>query len=171
MDLITRINRTRFLGREFLTWLWYRADKQEGIFHHGDQTIEVWFDARMTLEGQGEIKEQSVIKSETPTATDEARAALQSGKYVSEARLRLISDQMQWTVTVKGDELSLGTLKIPALLTSEEDDRVEERCYLMEEVEDILDDLFAQFIHLRLGDDAWKEEVQDIREWVFSDTA
>lgn len=166
MDLLNRINHTRFLGREFLNWLWYRSVAQEGLFTCGDRQIEVWFDAKISLEALGDVREQSVIKSECPTDTDEARAALQAGKHVAEARLRVIHEQKQWAVTVKGEELLMSGLKIPALLSKEDDDQVYERFYLMEELEDLVDDLFAQFIGLRLDDDAWREEVAAIREWV-----
>lgn len=166
MDLLNRIEHTRFLGREFLTWLWYRSELQEGLFTIADKQIEVWFDARMTLEALGDIKEQNVIKSESPTETEEARASLQAGKFVKEARLRVIQDQKQWTTTLKADDLSLHGLKIPALLAKEDDDQLYERFYLLEEAEDIFNDLFAGFLELRLEDERWAPEVADIREWI-----
>jgi hypothetical protein len=135
VDLVSRIANTRFLGREFLTWLWYRSELQEGLFRLGeDRTIEVWFDARLTLEALGDIKEQNVIKSESPTETEEARASLQTGKQVKEARLRVVYDQKQWTATIKADDLSLHGLKLPAVLSREEDDQVYERFDLLEEI-------------------------------------
>ncbi len=167
MDLVSRIANTRFLGREFLTWLWYRSELQEGLFRLGeDRTIEVWFDARLTLEALGDIKEQNVIKSESPTETEEARASLQTGKQVKEARLRVVYDQKQWTATIKADDLSLHGLKLPAVLSREEDDQVYERFELLEEIEDLMDDLFGVFRTIRLDDDAWRPEVAAIRDWV-----
>jgi hypothetical protein len=167
VDLVSRIANTRFLGREFLTWLWYRSELQEGLFRLGeDRTIEVWFDARLTLEALGDIKEQNVIKSESPTETEEARASLQTGKQVKEARLRVVYDQKQWTATIKADDLSLHGLKLPAVLSREEDDQVYERFDLLEEIEDLMDDLFGVFRTIRLDDDAWRPEVAAIRDWV-----
>lgn len=167
MDLVNRINHTRFLGREFLTWLWYRSEKQEGLFERPDDSpVEVWFDAKLVLEAQGDIKEQNVIKSETPTETDEARASLLTGKQVSEARLRVINEQKQWTVNLKGEELQLTGVKVPALLSREDDDQVFERFYLLEELEGIIEGLFSTFVQVRLDDDGWREEIQAIRQWV-----
>lgn len=166
MDLLTKITHTQFLGREFLTWLWYRSDRDEGLFQRDGEQIEVWFDAKLVLEAQGDIKEQNVIKSETPTETEEARVSLQNGKQVKEARLRIISDQKQWTVTVKGDDLGLTGLKLPALLSREDDEQLYERFYLIEEVQDIVEHLFAGFVRLRLDDDAWRAELAPLRDWV-----
>lgn len=166
MDLLTRINHTQFLGREFLTWLWYRSDRDEGLFERNGEQVEVWFDAKLVLEAQGDVKEQNVIKSETPTETEEARTSLQNGKQVKEARLRIISDQKQWTLTVKGDDLGLSGIKIPALLSREQDEQIFERFYLVEEVQDIVEDLFKGFLRVRLDDDAWRAELAPIRDWV-----
>ena len=169
MDLLTAINHTSFLGREFLTWLWYRSDVNEGLFTQGEQQIEVWFDAKLVLEALGDLKEQNVIKAETPTETQEARTSLLNGKQVREARLRVISDQKQWTVTIKADDLSLSQMKIPALLSREEDDQLYERFYLVEELQDIIERLFSQFVAILLDDDAWRGEVAPIRDWVQRD--
>ena len=31
MNLFESINQTRFLGKEFLTWLWYRSESAGGV--------------------------------------------------------------------------------------------------------------------------------------------
>ncbi|MEC9071438.1 MAG: hypothetical protein VX938_03625 [Myxococcota bacterium] len=166
MDMVTRIERTQQMGGEFLTWLWYRADLNEGVLQVGDRPVEVWFDAKLALESLGAIKEQNVIRSETPTETEEARASLQSGKHVREAQLRLICDQKAWALTLRGEDLSMHGVKIPALLTSEADDRLYERLALLEEVEGLVDGLFQEFARVRLDDDAWRSEVEAIRDWI-----
>ncbi len=166
MDIINQINATRFLGREFLTWLWYRTTQQDGIFELTEGPIELWFDAQLTMESGRELKESSVVKAESPTETSEAHAALVTGKQVSLARLRIVSGQKQWTVTVKGDSLALSSMKIPALLSREDDDQLYERFMLIEELEDIVARLFEIFVTLRVEEDAWRKEVHAIRKWV-----
>ncbi|MDP6944299.1 MAG: hypothetical protein QF464_09140 [Myxococcota bacterium] len=166
MDLVQRITNTAFLGGEFLTWLWYHAEHQEGRFKLGERYIEVYFDAKLVLEATGDIRETSSIKSECPTETEEARASLQSGKHVAEARLRVVAEQKQWTATVKANDLSLNGVKIPALLSREDDDKVYERLYLLEEIEDLLDDLFDRFLDVRLDEANWDTEVDVLRAWV-----
>lgn len=169
MDIINRINATRYLGREFLTWLWYRSAAQDGLFEMPEGyegPLEVWFDAKLTLEASGDIKESNVIKAENPTETSEAHAALLNGKLVSDARLRVVSGQKQWTLSLKGDTLGMSSVKIPALLSREDDDQLYERFMLIEEIEDTVDLLFQQFMALRMDDEAWRPEVQAIRAWV-----
>ncbi|MFO0744768.1 MAG: hypothetical protein U1F43_03720 [Myxococcota bacterium] len=166
MDIINRINSTRYLGREFLTWLWYRSSTQEGVFQLTEGPIELWFDATLTLEAQGEVKEQNVIKAENPTETPEAHAAILTGKVVSSARLRVVNGQKQWVFGMKGETLGLSSVKIPALLSREDDDQLYERFMLIEEIEDTVNALYQQFIELRMDDDQWRPEIQAIRSWV-----
>lgn len=166
MDLVQRIQNTAFMGGEFLTWLWFRSERQEGRFEVAERHIEVYFDAKLVLEALGDIKETNAIKSECPTETEEARASLQSGKHVSEARLRLISDQKQWTTSVKAHDLSLTGVKIPALLSREDDDKLYERLALIEELEDLMDGLFDRFLDLRLDEDAWASELAALQSWI-----
>ena len=168
MDLINRINHSRFFGREFLTWLWFHSDRNEGIFKQGNDKgpIEIWFDAKLVLESQGDITEQNVIKSEQPTDTDEARTSLQTGKQVVDARLRVISGQKQWTFGFKAEELAMSSLKLPALLSNEDDDQLYERFYLIEEIEEIMAGLYQDFMTMRADDERWREEVQAMRHWV-----
>ena len=166
MDLVQRINNTAFLGGEFLTWLWHHSELKEGRFKLGERYVEVYFDTKLVLEALGDIKEVSSIKSECPTDTEEARASLQSGKHVAEARLRVLLEQKQWSVTVKASDLALTGVKIPALLTREDDDKTYERLHLLEELEDLLDDLFNQFLDRRLDEANWAAELQALRSWL-----
>lgn len=166
LDVINRINSTRFLGKEFLCWLWYRSATGNGLFELDGKTIEVWFDSRIVLEGLGDIKETDTIKAETPTETTEARAALLTGKTVSEAKLRVVFGQKQWSTSLKGESLQLSGVKTPALLSREDDDQLFERFQLFEEIGDIIDELYEQFIAIRLNESDWDGEVNRIRSWV-----
>ncbi len=166
MDLINCINRTRFLGREFLLWLWHLSDVKEGRISEEGDGVEIWFDGRLVLEATGEIKEQSVLKSESPTDTGEAREALRSGKMPTDARLRVVSGQKQWVTNLKAQDLQLHGTKIPALITDNDEEALYERLYLMEELENIIEHLYSRFIHLRLDDDAWRDTVATLRAWV-----
>jgi len=169
METYQRVEATSYLGREFLTWLWFRSEHNEGIFQVGEAPVEVWFDAKLTLASTGTLKEESVIKSETPTDTEEARVSLRSGKQVEEAKLRLTTGQKFWSLTIKARDLSLHGLKLPALLSATDEDVIYERLALLEECQDLVDGLFGLFVDQRLDDDAWSAEVSAMRRWVESE--
>lgn len=52
MDLMQLIESTKFLGEEYLTWLWYRLEKQDGLFDIGTGKVEVYFEDQLTLEAR-----------------------------------------------------------------------------------------------------------------------
>ena len=166
MDRVDAMGSRAFLGTEYLTWLWFRSESNDGLFQVRGTPVEVWFDAKLTLASTGTMKEESVIKSETPTDTEEARVSLRSGKQVEEAKLRLTTGQKIWSLTVKAKDLSLHGVKLPTLLSATDEEVIYERLALLEECQDLMDGLFELFAQRRLADDAWTTEVVAMRTWV-----
>ena len=51
MDVIEKINQTGHLGRDFLVWLWFKSEVNQGIIDLGDRgQAEVRFSGKITLE-------------------------------------------------------------------------------------------------------------------------
>jgi hypothetical protein len=172
MDLLDRINRTAFLGKEFLTWLWFMSDAREGLFRDvkGQEPFEVWFDDKLVLDHAiDKVKEVNSIKGESPTETAEAHTALRVGKKVADAKLRVIKDEREWVCSIKGEELALSGVKVPAVLSREEDEQVLERLELLGELERVLDALYRDFLEVRLDAERWPKELEKLRAWVFAD--
>lgn len=172
MDLVDRINKTSYLGKEFLTWLWFRSERQEGLFRQveGQEAFEIWFDDKLVLDAAVEkVKEVNSIRGESPTETAEAKAALRVGKKVADAKLRVIRDDREWVCAVKGEELALSGVKVPGVLSREEDEQVLERLHLIGELEGVLDSLYRDFLTTRTDDTAWAAELDRIRAWVHTD--
>jgi hypothetical protein len=169
MDLVDRLAATAFLGREFLTWLWYRSDLQEGLFQIGDGvTIEVFLTDRISLAGAGQGADKVSVKAEDPTLTAEAHVALEQAKKVEKACVRITSGQREWTTTIAGDSLALSGIKIPALLTREEDEKLSERLALIDELDTMVTALFRSFVDIRLDAEAWMAECSAMQSWVMT---
>ncbi|NUN14667.1 MAG: hypothetical protein HUU55_13635 [Myxococcales bacterium] len=171
MDLLDRMIQTAFLGKEYLTWLWYRSDSNQGRFQlEGSAYLEVWFDDKLVLDTAVEkVKEVNSIRGEAPTETAEAKAAIRMGKKVADARLRVIKDGREWMCNIKGEELALSGVKVPAVLSRDEDEQVLERLGLIEELEGVLDGLYAQFMNIRLDSEQWAAELATIQAWAHQD--
>ena len=54
-------------------------------------------------------------------------------------------DSRDWSFALSGDELAFSGVKVPALLSAEEDEQILERL-TSEELEAVMDDLYKQFI-------------------------
>ena len=69
-DLVDRIERNRFVGREFLLWLWFESEVFEtNLAPTGQGRVALWIETRMTLAFE---KDESVLKSAMPAASPEA---------------------------------------------------------------------------------------------------
>ena len=159
------------LGREFLTWLWFKSEERNGmILVPGVGETEVHFVRRLVLEsGDGEYSE-SVVCQGMHADLNEGREALRRGKKIREARLQLTRDAATWEFTFKADRFEFQSMKMPVVMEVEDqqDDRegrVLERIYLLETVIRCMDGLFTLFASLRLTD-AWREEQARMVRWL-----
>lgn len=164
-DLVERIERNRFVGREFLLWMWFESHLFETTLSPSNgSTCSLWIETRMSLAFE---KEESVLKSVTPAATPEAREALRQGKLPKEARIRMISNELEFAWVFKADTLGLASVNIPAQLKKKEDEAHEilyERMRLAEELEATLEALYSDFLSLRLSE-VWPEVVSLLRRF------
>ena len=161
-DLIKRIEQNRFVGREFLLWVWFESVLFETnlapVGHDGKTPRQpgcaLWLETRMTLAFE---KDESLLKTATPGAAAEAREALRQGKLPREARLRMVTGDREYAWMFKADTLALGGLTIPAELDAKKDEVHEvlyERMRLVEALEATLAALWSDFLALRLSQ-AW----------------
>jgi len=163
----------RSLGREFLTWLWFKSEERNGmILIPGIGETEIHMVRRLVLEsGDGEYSE-SVVCQGMHADLKEGREALRRGKKIKEARLQLTRDAATWEFTLKADRFQFQSLKMPVVMDLDEeqdnrDGRVLERIYLLETVVRIMDRLFALFVSLRLPE-SWQQERLRMGKWLQS---
>ncbi len=158
------------LGQEFLTWLWFRSDT-DPVFKSPDngQDFTVSMEQRVVVQGgEGEARETASV-SGVMSELREARLGLTTGKQVTRALVRFIREPEAWQVTLKAADLSLGSLKTPAVekgdIPDDDPDALfYEKIHLTEVCLSFLDSIFAVFIALRLSRE-WEEETRKIREW------
>ncbi|MCA9526797.1 MAG: hypothetical protein KC549_10945 [Myxococcales bacterium] len=169
MDLLDAMQRTVFLGPEFLTWLWFRAERDDGEFNLNTTEIgplEVFFDDRLVVGSPLVDAQQNHFKGGQPATSLEARTALRLGKQAAEAKLRIVVGAQEWSFIFKAASFQLASVKLPAVLSKEDDARFAERMFLLEQLDRILRGLYHQFLAVRL-DDAWEAtELPGIRAWV-----
>lgn len=160
-------DRFSFLGREFLTWLWFEAERNGG----GVDTptfgrVGVDFGQRLTLETGGNIKEGSTVQADAPSEAEEARTALRTGKKVARARLMLDIGERQYQVGLDAETLTFAAAKLPSVLGSKDESAVDERLRLLDELEAIVDELYVGFVRLRMAEPTWAPIRESMRAWV-----
>ena len=173
MDLVDLISEKRFLGQEFLTWLWFKSDMAGGAIHTTKGDIGFVFEKHMLLEmGEGESHEK-VICQGLQAELNEARTGLRMGKKLEQARIHMVQDEYEWHMTLKGSLLEFRSMKTPKTMAgSEEGDdeaaiegRILDKIGLLETAYRTIDELLMQFIKLRISDH-WPTELSQLQKWI-----
>ncbi len=172
MDFLDILREKAFLGREFLTWLWFKSEQTGGrIELPGHKVIEVIFLDRMMLDLSDAETPQTVSLKGEHSELREGLAALKEGKKIEEARLSVRSGNNDFTLVAKATWFSFGSFRTPRVLPPEDSEEgVEgaflEKVSLVEEGLDALDSLFEYFVKLRISDDWDATELPAFRHWV-----
>lgn len=153
-----------YLGPEFLTWLWWRADTNPGFAHANGTEVFIHFDEHLEFRGERSAARRTILRTGMPGASMEARAAVRSGKALVAARILLARGEDEVRFTLRAEDLDISSLKLPA----PEGDTREERLMACIEAQDLfIDDLqlcLRTFLEVRLGP-GWEADVESIRTW------
>ena len=142
----------RFLGEEFLLWLWMRSQTEGGASgEEGDGSACFVDDAIQLASERGEVKEISLRKG-SPAESREAFEALSRGMRPAKVKLRILSGDMEWVFTLTAATLDMGTLKLPPSTGKAPQDRLHDRLYLLEEGAGHLERRFKRFLRARAED-------------------
>jgi hypothetical protein len=152
MDLVEHIETTRYLGAEFLVWLWFKAELFEGNFTRpSGAEIEVWLDSQLTLQSASDAHERIQLVGVAPSATPEAKLGLRFNKLPVRARVCLAFEGKQFSLLYDATTFSFGSVKLPALITEDGEERFLERMQLLELLDQLWNELYAEFLALRLS--------------------
>lgn len=152
MDLVDRIETTRFLGGEFLLWLWFSRDVTDGDIEVPDLgVIDVALETQLTLEDPLSDRERVTIRGAAPFGGAEADQALRQGKLPRKVGLRIIYDKSEWVTTLDAATLALQGVKLPAIHSETAEEQFHERMRLLEQLHDLVQGLYRHFLGVRLS--------------------
>ncbi len=171
LDVAVSYNRYRFLGREFLTWLWFILERDPKMVADIDPQIHgIEIGNRMVLENRGPAGLETItIKGDDP-GLEEGLTALKKGALVSEMSVSFSSGDQQWRMTLKGESLFMTGLKVPDTGPVETEQDLDgallEKTFLVERAVQLMDALFSRFIRIRISSRWQSETVSSIRKWI-----
>jgi hypothetical protein len=155
-DLVERIETTRFLGPEFLVWLWFTTELFESELELRDGTsLSVWLEAQLWMKGASDGGERIHFTGVAPSTTSEAKLALRRGKLPVRARVCLRQDPEDFSCVYDAETFSFGSVKVPALIAEPGDEQFRERVTMLERFDQLWNSLYAEFLKLRLSP-AWE---------------
>ncbi|MBI4794181.1 MAG: hypothetical protein HY789_15900 [Deltaproteobacteria bacterium] len=175
MDLVDLIIEKRFLGQEFLTWLWFKSEERGGtVLLPGTGDIQLVFEKHMLLEyGEGEAFEKIICQG-LQAELNEARTGLRMGKKLEQARIHLVQGDYEWHMTLKASLLEFRSVKPPKTMAAAEEDnsaeavegRLLDRIGMLETATRTIDEFFRMFLEIRTSPAAWQDELGRLRAWI-----
>jgi hypothetical protein len=174
LDIAVAYNRYKFIGNEFLTWIWYLIENDHYMLKTAaPNMISLEIGKRIVLQKQ---KNDSLLETVTikgdEVGLEEGMLALKKGAVVTELHLILKSDDQEWQFNLKGESMNISSLKTPETERVENKEDVEgavlEKIFLYQNVTDLLDHLFQQFIQLRTSEQWQSQTLPDIVKWITS---
>ena len=174
LDISFAYSRYKFLGNEFLTWLWFIVENdRERLKRIEKDLVYLNIGNRIVLENKINDAVETITILGDDAGLEEGIISLGKGAVVTEINLLYKSGDNEWRFTIKGESMNISNLKIPetAIVESSEDieGMVLEKAYLYEKATELIDNLFNEFIKLRVSG-KWSESiVPEIRKWIYSE--
>lgn len=171
LDIAISYNRYKFIGYEFLTWLWFATEtKSKNLIALNPEMTQLDIGNRIVLENRIHKTSETITIKGDDADLKEGILALNKGALVIELQLIYRSDHHEWLFTIKGESLSYSNLKLPQTgpLESKEDIEglVLEKAYLIEKLMTGMDKLYTEFIRLRVHSN-WNEiTVPEMKAWI-----
>lgn len=158
-----------YLGREMLTWLLWRSESGDPLVEHEGQPVTALFTSRVVLKGVHEDVTELSARGAMAPYSEQVRHALDRGLLVHSARLCFTHGERQYEATLDAEHLDVRSAKLPQLMTEEDDDRLQERLHLAEELSGIVDALVEAFLAVRIHK-RWRQKiVPAMKEWMRED--
>ena len=171
LDVAVAYNRYKFIGEEFLTWLWYIIDTSQSRLKSIDNEIEsLEIGNRIVIENRKNKSTERITIKGDDAGLEEGILALKKGAMVTELSLKYRSNNHDWKFTIKGESLNFSSLTTPATALPETPDDLEgfviEKAYLYEKIIDFIEKAFEKYIRIRISN-SWNESERPlVRQWI-----
>jgi hypothetical protein len=173
LDLVVAYNRYRFLGDEFLTWLWYTIENDPSVLKSADpDCLSLEVGNRIVFENRRTKSVERITIKGDEAGLEEGRLALRKGALVSEITLIFKTGEYQWHFSIKGESLNVSNLKTPgpSLPQSPEqlDDFILEKSVQVDKILHFIEKIFSSFVRSRVSSKWMSKIVPLIRKWIIS---
>jgi hypothetical protein len=175
LDIATAYNKYKFLGNDFLTWIWFLIENNKDISSilNIKDMVNLEVGNSIVLENRlgDDSKEKISIKGDK-AGLEEGTTALKKGAFVTQINLICRINDDEYRLTIKGESLNITGLKTPKTDLSKNQDEIEglvlEKAASCFKLFEVIDTLFLKYIEQRSSDE-WKSEgLQEIRKWIDS---
>ena len=147
------------LGRDFITYLCYKSDENEGLFEiTGAKRLHLWVGDKVILADDSTPPNSIIYSGEYFTGAD-LKQAIRSGKRVSEAQFKIEIDATAGIFMIRGERFDIVNLRIHSSDSGADDSEAQfyTRMHGMEQINSMLDELYYQFLR-DISGQSWEHE-------------
>ncbi len=175
LDIATAYNKYKFLGNDFLTWLWFLIETDQNISSLLDSKDRVTLDVGNSIVLENKLgdksKEKISIKGDQ-AGLEEGTTALKKGAFVTQINLMCKINEDEYKFSIKGESLNITGLKTPKIELSKNEDEIEglvlEKASFCFTLFKVIDTLFLKYIEQRSSDEWNHKGLQDLKNWIGS---
>ena len=114
LDVAVAYNRFRFIGDEFLTWLWFVIENEPDKLKTADKDLyALEVGNRLVLENRRKDSLERITIKGDEAGLEEALLALKKGSMVTEINLVFRQADKKWQFNLKGESLNISSFKVP----------------------------------------------------------
>jgi hypothetical protein len=171
LDISVAYNRYKFVGHEFLTWMWFVIEHDPAQLNHViRENVKITIGNRIVLQNTVHDALETITIKGDDAGLEEGVLALKKGALVTEIHLRVAEEENEWQLTLKGESLDISNLRLPETGQIEKKDDIEgallEKYFLYDKIMGWLDAVYVQYIKIRLSTEWNDRVVPQIKKWI-----
>ncbi len=175
LDIATAYNKYKFLGNDFLTWVWFLIETNHNISDliTSKDTITLEVGNSIVLENKlgDKSKEKISIKGDQ-AGLEEGTTALKKGAFVTQINLICKINEDEYKFSMTGESLNVTGLKTPKTDLSKNEDQIEgvvlEKASFCFNIFGVIDTLFLKYVDQRTSDDWSSKGLLELKKWIES---
>ena len=174
LDIAIAYNRYRFLGNEYLTWLWFTLENERNLLNQFDKDLtNLEIGNRVVLENRHSESLETITIKGDEAGLEEGILSLKKGALVNDLNLLYRCGDQTWQFNLKGESLNISSLRTPETGNVENKEDIEgavlEKIYLYDKIVDFVERSFLYFIQTRLSGSWEEKDVPKIKEWLLKE--
>ncbi len=163
-----------FYAKEFILWVWYNFDVNEGqvTLKNGTNIIVLIEDKLILKETIGQ--QEDFFKGGSPSESIEAKYALKTGKTIKECKIKILKPSKsgvndflyEWIFNFKSEGFKISGIKLPQITVKENVEKFKQRVVFLEELYSYIFEMYENFLTIRMEESTWKPLEQEMTEWI-----
>lgn len=147
------------LGPDFLTWVGVHVGREDLPAPASEPGLQASVLGPVVLASELGEATKVTLAGEEAASSPEFAAALRAGKRLMRARLEFTAQDAKWLFTLDAETFDLRSIKLPVPKLPDLDEYLMMRVQATQHLARLVDELFEQFLVLRLDAARWKEEL------------